>query len=193
MIKVFYSGFGCLTTVDNLSVLHEPSNTKRQAFLASHKIKEHRGEFFLPDDAAKDFEFVSYATVHYLIGKQDQVLIICENTDNRYKSPFSEICIKKTGGTLFGFGRNQIRLLTNCDAPTAQNNAIASSDEKPLSETENRATLNIIYGLLEMLKKSGKSQNEIISELENFDYFGMSESNLKKLFAKANNINKREH
>lgn len=191
MIKVYYSGFGCLTTVDNLSVLHESSSIKRQPFLASHKIKEYRGEFFLPEDAAKDFEFVNSATVHYLIGKQDEVLIICENTDNRYKSPFSEICIKKTGGTLFGFCRNQIRLLTNDDAPPAQNSNVSDIDEKPLTKRERTTTLNIIYGLLELLKKEGKSQGDIISALEKFDYSGLKKSTLEKYFAESNNIHQR--
>jgi hypothetical protein len=81
---------------------------------------------------------------------------------------------------------NTLKVFWNDNAP--------QDTEKTMSERERRTALNIIYGLLDIIKKdTTMSQAEIISKLEKYGYHGLSKSTLEKYFSDANNIYKREH
>jgi hypothetical protein len=203
VIKVFYSGYGYVYTKNEkirAKVQKATTGVHHGFFVLGNtyeiclmEIKEARIEiltnYFDADDDNFNEEFINISGIGeiekteiglVILNKQLEVEPIKVNTKR-------DIYRKQSG--------NYLRLYSSESIIFDKETAITDKApaKKELSETENRANLNVIYGLLEMLKKSGNSQNEIISELEKFDYFGMSESNLKKLFAKANNINKREH
>ncbi len=59
------------------------------------------------------------------------------------------------------------------------------------NKSQHATTLNIIYGLLELLKENDKSQSDIISELVTFGYSGLKKSTLENYFANANKIHER--
>ncbi len=187
MIKVFYDGIGVAGS--NKLYFSGVESASKFGFC---RVSQ---EFFLPDIYIDRLKNIGQVKINCLIFKSSKINFPYHDECNlfmlaneNHKTEWFEIV---KGQDIYTHPNgNALKLIFDDDAPP---NDIVLNDEKPLSETESRANLNVIYGLLEMLKKTGKSQNEIISELEKFDYFGMSESNLKKLFAKANNINKREH
>ena len=194
--KVFYSGRGYVE--QHYDEDSGEGGVNQKVLLATER-RQHRGFFVTGTDFTEDLQYFGMTTICDLgfiydnlprgiipRWSEHSVFVITDKDGN--PDPFEIV----KGQDIYRHDNgNALRIYWNDDAPPVQQDVAPT--EKELSKTENRATLNIIYGLLDMLKKSGKTQNEIIRELEKFDYFGMSESNLKKLFAKANDIKKREH
>lgn len=194
MIKVYYTGFGCITSLDNLSILNE-SPTKQRAFVHAN-IKEHKGMFLLSNDIELDIEHTRQAEVQYLISEQNEneALIICDNSTNSYKSPFTKIWIDTLKGDLHGHtGGNRIKLLK--ETATMQTNKSEErpappDTEKPLTENEREKLLSVIGVILSTLKKNNISQSLLLEWIESSGtkIYGTGKSTLNELFSDANKL-----
>jgi hypothetical protein len=199
VIRVFYDGYGTNFIEHKREVIKENGvdiiTPRKITEIRTNLNVNHdgtvdvcwRGEYCLPHGAESRFNNFGFATVDYLIPvnvnpkSAGENLSITDKDGN--KAPFE---IVKGQDIYRHENGNALRIFFD-DAPPDD----IAPNEKPLSDRERNTTLNIIYGLLELLKESGKSQNEIISELERFDYRGLKKSTLETYFSNANKIHER--
>ena len=175
MIGVYYSGYGY--SIES----YDPDN---EDLCIYGKVKPYVGKFLISLNGFAEIIYFSSATVSFLFG-DDSIIIICDESGNE-----KPIELFATGEMSTSHG-NKIKIDIN-DLKSETTPPIDAPAEKPLNPKEKNTTLNIIYGLLEISKKdTGKSQAEIINELENYGYRGLKKSTLEKYFSEANKIHQR--
>lgn|GEM_PF-4580932 len=167
MIKVFYDGLVVVKIKD------------AQAPVAS-KIS---GLFDISKHLKNRFELIGHVVIDYCTSCELGDLTYFFTDKDGNPTPFTLTTDKIQDIHENG---NALKLIFDDEPPVD-----VAPTEKEFKESERNTTLNIIYGLLELLKSGGKSQNEIISELERFGYRGLKKSTLETYFSKANKIHER--